>query len=167
MAAVVDLNGILTGLKSVFDTANTAGASPVDLSNSMSQRVKKVLTLHPDLIRPQASDWPFVSCYVTSKNVTGEDIAKDQLSAKRRAQISIEIVGGVFNQNYTDNTKDPASDDCNYLMENIELILRSDYNVGTKVKWQRPDSITYFSSPFDARNHIRAGILRLTGEVIY
>lgn len=167
MAAVIDLNGIKNDLKTLFDTANTIGASPVDLSNNMSQRVKKVLTVHPDFIRPQASFFPFVTCYIISKTIVRDDIAKDQLSAKREAEIDFEVVGGVFNQNMTDATKDPADQDINYLMENVELILRSNYNINTKIKWQRPESVSYYSLPLDATNHIRAGVLKIRAKVFY
>lgn len=166
MAERVNLNGIKDDLVSLF-VANNTTTSSYDLSNGMSQRVKKVLSVHPEMIRPQASFFPFVTCFVTEKNITSEDIAKDQLSAKRTAEVSIEIIGGVFNQNGTDITKDPADRDINYLMENIELILRTNYNMNTKVKWQRPDSVRYFNTALDSANHIRAGILRLTGKVIY
>lgn len=167
MAAVIDLNGIKNDLKTLFDTANTTTASPVDLSNGLTQRVKKVLTVHPDYIRPQASFFPFVTCYMVSKEITRDDIAVTQLQAKREANITFEIVGGVFNQNQTDVTKDPADTDINYLMENVELVLRSNYNINTKIKWQRPESVSYYNLPLDATNHIRAGILRITAKVIY
>ena len=68
MAAVVDLNGIKSTLKTLFDTANTTTASPVDLSNNMTQRVKRVLTVNPEQIPPQASFFPFVTSYITSKS---------------------------------------------------------------------------------------------------
>lgn len=167
MAAVVDLNGIKTTLKALFDTANTTTASPVDLSNSMTQRVKRVLTVNPEQIPPQASFFPFVTCYITSKNISNDDIAKDQLSTKRKAEVSIDVVGAVFNQNQTDVNKDPADTDINYLMENVELVLRSDYNISGKVKWQKPSDVQYYTSVLDARNHIRAGILKLTATVLY
>ena len=167
MAAVVDLNGIKSTLKTLFDTANTTTASPVDLSGSMTQRVKRVLTVNPEQIPPQASFFPFVTSYITSKNIYDDDIAKDQLSTKRKAEVSIEVVGAVFNQNQTDVNKDPADTDINYLMENVELVLRSDYNIGGKVKWQKPSDVQYYTSVLDARNHIRAGILKLTAIVLY
>lgn len=166
MADKVNLNGIKDDLVSLLNTNNTTTSS-YDLSASMSQRVKKVLSVHPDMIRPQASFFPFVTCFMVEKNIISEDIAKDQLSAKRVADVTFEIVGGVFNQNGTNLTQDPADRDINYLMENVELILRTNYNMNTKIKWQRPDSVRYFNTALDSVNHIRAGILRLTGKVIY
>lgn len=167
MAAVVDLNGIKDNLKTLFDTANTTTASPVDLSQSLTKRVQKVLTVNPEQIPPQASFFPFVTSYVTSKTIVQDDIAKDQLNVKRKAEITIEVVGAVFNQNQTSITKDPADTDINYLMENIELVLRSDYNLSNKIKWQKPSDVQYYTSMLDAKNHIRAGILKLTAIVFY
>jgi hypothetical protein len=167
MADVVDLNGIKDNIKTLMDSKNVALSTPVDLSNNLTQRVKKVLTVNPEMIPPQASFFPFVTCYITAKNIIQDDIAKDQLSTKRKAEISIEIVGAVFNQNQTSVTKDPADTDINYLMENVELILRSDYNLGNKIKWQKPNDVQYYTSVVDARNHIRAGIMKITAIAYY
>ncbi len=167
MAEVVDLNGIKANIKTLLDTANTQGATPVDLSNNLTQRVKKVLTVNPEFIPPQNSFFPFVTAYITGKSIISDDIAKDQLNTKRKAELSIEIVGGVFNQNVTDKLKDPADTDINYLMENVELVLRSDYNLGSKIKWQKPNDVQYYTHPFDARNHIRFGIMKITAIVYY
>ena len=77
MASRVDLNGIKTELKSLFDTANTTTASPIDLSSNLSnsKRVNKVLTIHPEMILPQASLFPLVTCYIDSKTIKRLDIA--------------------------------------------------------------------------------------------
>ncbi len=168
MAARTDLNGIKTALKSLFDTANTTTASPIDLSSGLSnsQRVKKVLTVHPEFIRPQASFFPFVTCYVDEKQIDSDQIAGNQLNANRMSDLTINIVGAVFNANMTDVTKDPADDDINYLMENIELVLRSSPNLSGAVKWQKPTGINYFSSQ-DLKGHIRYGVLILTAKVNY
>lgn len=167
MADVCDLNGIKTELKSLFDSANTIGASPVDLSNNMSRRVQKVLTVNPEQIYPQASFFPFITSYIKSKTIQTEDIAGSQLNSKRKSEIDIEIVGGVFNQNQANTTSDPADTDINYLMENAELILRSNPTLNGKIKWQKPNDVQYFTSVLDAKNHIRFGILRLTALIWY
>ncbi len=162
-----DLNGILDQLKTIFDSKNTIGASPIDLSSDLNQRVKKVLTVNPDYIEPQASHFPFVTSFITSKSIDLDDIAgSQQLQGFREATIGIEIVGGVFNSKTADLTKDPADRDINYLMENIELILRSDYNLGRKIKWQKADSVQYYST-FSAKNHIRIGVLKLNAKIFY
>ena len=167
MAAVLDINGIKTELKSIFDTANVVAASPVDLSNGLTQRVKKVLTLNPEMIRPQASFYNFVTCYILDKNIESEQIATNQLRVNRGADVTIQVMGVVFNQNMASATDDPADTDINYLMENIELILRANPTINNKVKWQRPNDVKYFSSNINQQNNVRGGILTLTARAYY
>lgn len=167
MATRADLNGIKTELKSIFDAANTTTASPIDLSSGLAnQRVQKVLTVHPDMIRPQASFYPFVTCYIEDKSTDSDQISGNQLNMKRTADIKIKIVGAVYNQNFTDATKDPADNDINYLMENVELVLRSSPNLNGKVSWQRPDGCVYFTMS-DQKNNVRCGVLTLSAKVHY
>jgi hypothetical protein len=101
------------------------------------------------------------------KSFGDDQIAGNQLSAKRESEIKIKIVGAVFNQNLTDVTKDPADNDINYLMENIELVLRSSPTLNNKVKWQKPEgSVEYFSIGTQ-QNNIRCGVLTLAAKVYY
>lgn len=167
MAARVALNTIKTNLRSLFNTANTTTASPIDLSSDLTRRVQKVLSVHPEMIPIQASHYPCVTCYIPDKPIVSQDITKDQLNCKRRATVNIDIVGAVFNQNFLDLTKDPADEDINYLMENIELILRSDSNLTGAVTWQRPTTCNYYSTILNSNTHIRVGILKLEAEVFY
>ena len=167
MATVVGLNTIKANIKTLLNAANTIGASPVDLSNSMTSRVKKVLAVHPASIPIQASHYPYVSCYIAGKPITSDDIAKDQLSTKRKSKVQIDIVGGVFNQNVTDITKDPADEDISYLMENIELILRSDPTLSNSVLYQKPIECSYYSNLVGSNAHLRLGILRIEALVFY
>jgi hypothetical protein len=168
MAVVVDLNGIKDSLKTLFDNANTTTANPIDLSNGLvNGRVKKVLTVNPEQIPPQASFFPFVTSYIVSKSIEQKTIAVDQLNAKRQAEITIEIVGGVFNQNQISATKDPADTDINTLMENVEYVLRTNSNIDGKVLWQKATDVQYFTSTINATNHIRAGVLKVTAVVFY
>lgn len=165
--SVADLNGIKDQLKIIFDDANTTTASPIDLSANLSKRVAKVLTVNPDLIRPQASFYNFVTCYIKEKSIETEQIAGNQLNIKRQSDITIEIVGAVFNQNFADVTKDPADNDINYLMENIEQVLRTNPTLNNTVKWQKPQNVSYHSSNLNQNNNVRVGILTLAAKVFY
>jgi len=169
MGNVIDLNGIKDEIKSILDTSNVIGANPVDLSNGMTSRVAMVFSgVRPDLIPVQASSWPFVTSYVTQKPITGADIAKDQLNSRRMADVTLEIVGGVYNDNYQGDEKDPAEQDINCLMENIELVLRGNPNLNGKVLWQVPTDVQYFSrKASDSEGHIRAGVITLKCKVSY
>lgn len=167
MAARVDLNGIKTQIKTVLDSANTTTASPIDLSSSLTSRVQRVLTVHPDFIKPQASFYPLVTCYISGKTIENMDIAIDQLNSKRRAIVNIDVVGAVFNQNMLSVDADPADNDINYLMENVELALRASPNLASNVKWQVTDGVTYFSAIVSQNAAIRAGVLSLKATVLY
>ncbi len=169
MAARVDLNGIKEAVQNTLLAANTTTASPIDLSAGLSnnKRVRQILKVNPEMIRPQASFFPLVTCYVTSKPIATMDIAKDQLSSKRRAKVLVDVVGSVWNNNILTIDEDPADEDINYLMENIELALRGDYNLGAKVSWQVAKECTYYTTALDEQTHLRSGILKLECEVFY
>lgn len=167
MADRCDLNGIKTQLSTIFTSANTTTGSPIDLSAGMTQRVSKILKVNPNMIPPQISFYPFVTCYVVSKTMEQKSMSVDQLQAKKMATITVEVVGGILNENFVTDTEDPADEDINYLMENIELTLRAYPTLNSKVIWQIAKDVTYFSSPLDERTHLRAGIITLEGKVFY
>jgi len=169
VATRAPLNQILTQIKTILDAANTTTASPIDLSSNLlnSKRVKKVLRLNPESIVPQASFFPLVTCYIPSKNIVGSDIAKDQLNIKRRAKIPVSIVGSVWNSNFNSVDQDPADTDINYLMENIELALRSDPNLSGYVNWQVATGCQYYTTVLNEQTHLRSGVLTLECDVFY
>ncbi|MBK8260141.1 MAG: hypothetical protein IPK80_02250 [Nannocystis sp.] len=169
MAAVVDLNGIKSAIQTVLNSANTTTASPIDLSSGLSgsRRVQRVLKTHPERIRPQASFFPLVTCFIPSKTITTETIGGGQLRNTRRATIEVQIVGGIWNQNFQQVDEDPADEDIAKLMENVELALRADTTLAGKVNWQRPSSCKYFTTLIDEQTHLRSGVLTLECEVYY
>lgn len=169
MADRASLNTIKTNIASILTDANTTTASPIDLSANLAsnKRVKKVLKVNPEMIIPQASIFPLVTCYIENKNIKADDIAKTQLDTKRRSTVVVNVVGSVWNNNYRNFDEDPADEDINYLMENIELILRSNYNLSGAVNWQKPSGVEYFSTILNNNNHLRSGILKLECEVFY
>lgn len=166
MAVVVDINGILDDVVSLFNSVNTTTGSPVDLSGSMSRRVQLVGSVHPMKIAVQSSKYPFVTIFCTGKNIVGSDIASTQLMAKRQADVMFDVVGICWNNNFSSIGQDPADRDCNYLMENVELALRSLPSVNSKIKWQQPSAVQYYDS-LQEGNHLRAGVIKLKGKVYY
>jgi hypothetical protein len=169
MAVRVDLKGIKEAIQTVLTNANTTTATPIDLSADLTAgtRVREILKVHPEMIVPQASMFPLVTCYIPNKPIKRDDIAKDQLSAKRRATVQVEVVGTIWNDNIVTIDEDPADEDIGYLMENIELILRSDFNLSGKVNWQKPIDCKYYTTILDEQTHLRSGILSLECEVYY
>lgn len=166
MAARVDLYGILENLKTIFETANTTTGSPIDLSQDMSSRVNQVMTLNPMKIPVEANNFPMVTCFVTGKTMESATIGR-QSSAKRKAIVEIDIVAAVYNDDFHTFKNDPADQDINYLMENIELILRSNESLTNKVLWQLGDRVDYYDIRLSEETHLRSGILSLKATVYY
>lgn len=169
MAIRVDINGIKEAIQNVLDAANTTTASPIDLSSGLSnsKRVRKVLKIHPEMIKPQASFFPLVTCYIPEKTIKTETIKGSQLNNQRRATVEVSVLGSIYNSNLVTVDEDPADEDISLLMENIELILRGSTDLNTKVNWQRPSSCKYYTTVLNQQTHLRSGILTLECEVYY
>ncbi len=165
-AGTVDLNAILEQIRYLLEQANTTTAAN-DLSSNMTRRVNKILKVNPVQIPLQASFYPFVTCHVVSKNIETQDISRNSTSAKRKAVVEVDVVGAVWNPNFQQDSEDPAAEDINYLMENVELVIRSSVNLGSKVTWQLADSTSYDGARIDEQTHLRAGVLSLKGTVFY
>lgn len=167
MAERCDLVGIKEQMRVLFETNNTTTSTVLDLSSNLTRRVQKVFKVHPEMIPIQASLFPYVTCYIDNKQMGTNDIASSQLNAKRRSTITVNVVGMVFNANFSRIDEDPADEDINYLMENVEYILRSDSTLNSKVKWQIPSNTQYYSARLDNQTHLRAGVLQLQAQVFY
>lgn len=169
MAVRSNLVGIKEAIQTILQNANTTTGSPIDLSSDLlnNRRVQQVLKIHPEMIRPQASFFPLVTCYIPQKSVISADIASTQLISKRRARVPITVVGSVWNSNFRSIDEDPADEDVNHLMENIELILRSDHTLNGTVNWQKPVECKYYITVLDEQTHLRSGVLTLECEIFY
>lgn len=167
MASRIDLNDILEQLQTVFQTANTTTASPIDLSSSMNARVQTIAKVHPEKIPLQASLFPFITCFITGKNTSDQTIGKSQANIKRKAVIDIEVICAVWNDKYASADEDPADKDIHYLMENAELVLRSSETLNASTLWQVPTRVSYFSSSLDETTHLRAGVMSLQATLFY
>lgn len=162
----IDLNNLKTQLQTIFSAANTTTASR-DLSNGLETRVQSILTVNPARIPVQSSWYPFVTIYIDSKEITQEGFVKDQVTAKRKSIIDVKVIGAVWNSTVVDNQVDPADDDCESLMENIEEILRSNPTIAGVATWSIPTNVTYHSAPIAEEASLRAGILNLQTTVFY
>lgn len=167
MAVRCDIVGLLEEVQTILETANTITASPIDLSANLTTRINKVLKVHPERIRPQASFFPLVTMFISSKPVVTQDIANSQLQATRRSKINLSIVGSIWNTNITSVDEDPADEDVQYLMENIELALRGNPTFNAKVAWQAPTDVKYYITLMSEKTHLRSGILNYECEMFY
>lgn len=163
----LDISAIKQEIKSLL-VANNTTTSSVFLSNNMTTRVKKVYTVNPEKIELTANATPYVTIYTDRKSIEQADIARNQAIARRQTDLTLNIVGALWNQNFSaDITKDPADDDLEYLMENIEEVLRQYPDLEGNVSWQVPEETDYFSMPIDEDSHFRAARLKLKCRVFY
>jgi hypothetical protein len=162
----IDLNNVKEQIQSILQTANTLTATQ-DLSSGLETRVQRILKVNPSRI-PVAAHWyPFVTVYTDSKQIEAADFAKDQLSARRKAVLNLKLIGAVWNSTISDEEVDPADEDCEDLMENIEQILRANSTLAGVCSWSFPSGVTYHNANLDEGVHIRAGILDLQATVFY
>jgi len=162
-ASALNLPGIKTQIKAQLDAVIAT-----TLSTNLSTNVEKILKVNPELIPIQPSFYPCVSVFHESKAISLLDIAKNQDNGKREGLIQIKIAGILWNDNFADVTGDPADDDCEILMENIELVLRqSDTTFAGLVLHSKPTSVTYHSYPVSEDTHFRVGLLTLEAKAHY
>lgn len=170
MASVVNLTGIEDSILTFLNANNTsAGATVRDLSLSMTSRVNRIVDYDPSLIYPQPSYFPAVCAFIDEKTILTDQgtIAKDQLTAKRRAELSLKVIGMVWNSNIQTDISDPASKDIKKLMENIEYIFRGYSLLSGTVSWQSPVDCTYHNVSLGEETHLRAGVLTFKAKVDY
>lgn len=168
--ATVDLNGIKTAIQDILSDANTTTGSPIDLSNGLTNRVQRVLTVNPELIPIQPSYFPCITMFYESKTVDLSTIAKDQLTGKRRSVIECKVVGIVWkdDMNTADfDLADLADNEVEILMENIEQVLRSDPKLDGKALWSYPTGVTFHNLQIDESSHFRTGIMNFQITVHY
>lgn len=165
-ADTIDLNNIKESLRFILNQQNDSSLD-VDLSAGMVNRVRKVLKINPEKIPIQASFFPCVTVFVDGKSVDLETMAKSQVIGQRRALIDVKIVGLVWNDTFAVDTEDPADEDLENLMENIELILRSHPTISQNATTSKPRGTDYFSFPVSEQTHLRAGVLTLEVRVDY
>lgn len=166
--AQVDIQSIKENLRFLLETANTTTASPVDLSNNMTDRVQKVLRVNPSRIPLQASFFPYVTVYADSKEMKQQTIAVNNANAVRQATLRMKIIGAV--QNWTiDNSfeQDEGDDDIEILMENIEEIIRNNETFSNTVTWKAPEKVTYYDTDLDEGTSIRVAVMELRAEIYY
>ncbi len=163
----VQINTIKETIRYVLETANTTTGLPIDLSSNLTQRVKTVLKVNPEKLRPDAPLFPCVTTFLSQKKIEAKTISKDQVVGARKAVLSFKVVGMMWNQNMTTYKEDPADNDLEYLMENVEVVLRHYATLNNLCNWQIPHAVTYHSSGYDEQTHMRVGIIDLEVMIYY
>ena len=168
--ARIPLNTIKSTLKGLLETANTTTGSPIDLSDSLVDRVRQVLEINIDRIPIQPSFFPCVTMFYDGKTVELQDIAKNMLNGRRRAEVDLKIVGVVWIDNINTTNyqyKDLADNECEQLMENIEQVLRNDPTVTNTINWGKTTDVSYHSFAYSEEANLRTGILNYKMTVFY
>ena len=165
--SVIDLGQIKTEIKSLLDTANTTTAAPLDLSSGMTDRVREVGTINITRIPFQPSFYPAVTIYYDNKIPEEATIARDQLQARRKAKLQIQIAGIVFLSTVTDDLTDDADNEIEKLMENIEQVLRQDSTLGGTVLWTGTDKTEFHNVNISEDSMMRVGIMDFFATVFY
>lgn len=168
--AVADLPGLKAAVKTLLDGANTTTGSPIDLSQSLADRVKQVLQINVEKMPIQPSFFPYVTMFYESKQIELSDTAARQLNGRRTGLAELKIVGCVWiddmnTANY--DIKDLADNECELLMENVEQVLRSDPTMAGKCLSSHPTAVTYHNFRNQEGAHLRAGIMNLRVRFFY
>lgn len=165
----INIATIKTQIKSALDSNNTTTSAILDLSQGLSQRVKQVATVNPELLPIQATAMPVVTISLESKSIENKTIAKNQVDGRRLARLRFRITAMVWNQNSFSASPfaDPAANDLEIFMENIEFILRNYSDLANAVNWQFPTDATYHQASLDEDSHFRVGFLDLEASVYY
>lgn len=167
----VALGSIKSSIQSILETANTTTGSPIDLSDSLTTRVQKVLQINIEkLPSPQPSFFPYITMFIDGKQVQLQDIAGSMLNGRRKATIDLKIVGVVWVDNMNTANfeyKDLADNECEQLMENIEQVLRNDPTLGGNALWSKTVDVSYQSIPVSESSHLRAGLMTHQITVLY
>lgn len=162
----IDIGNIKTQFKSIMDSFNATSAA-YDLSTGLTTRVQKVFKVNPIKIPIQATLFPYVTIYPTDKEIDASQIARDQLTAKRIADVGLNIVGAVWEPNNITVDSDPADDQIEKLMENVEEVLRRNFKLNGAVEWTRPEKVSYHTYPIDEQTHMRVGLLEIVAKITY
>lgn len=169
-ASTAPINQIKEQIRYVLAENNTAtGAPTLDLSSNLDRRVQSILKLNPERIPLNDNETPCVTVFTDSKSpIEPRAVNVSGLNGKRKAEINYKVVGMVYAPNYiADPTEDKGDDEIEYLMENVERVLRAYDDLGGTVNWQFPNAVTYHSASFDEESHYRVGILDLRVTLLY
>lgn len=164
--SVIDLDNLKTNIQSILSNANTTTAD-VPLSDNMVNGINSVLKLNPEVFPIEANCLPAVTTWIDGKTIEFQQIAVNQQNARRMATIDLKIVGFALNDSYTTYDEDSADNDCEYLMENIEEIIRRNPTINGIAKWTKPTTVTYHNLTLNDETHFRAGLMTLEVKIDY
>jgi len=81
--------------------------------------------------------------------------------------VNLKIIGMVWEPFTTDLREDPADEDLEILMENIERVLRGYDELAGNVNWQFAELCEYHTLGYDEQAHLRGAILSIKATLFY
>lgn len=168
MSTEINLPAVKDAIKTVLAANNTSTGAPIlDLSDRLSPlRVQQILEYNPIEIQPQPSFFPCVCIHTEGKTIELSDMAVNQINGRRKGVATFFITGVVWVDTFDNPLEDPSVTQVEYLMENIEQVLRGYPDLNANCKWQYPTAIDY-GSLISEDVHLRAGRLTLEATFYY
>ncbi len=166
-AQTVNIGQLKQNVATILEAANTTTGSPIDLSANLATRVNTINRYNPEVMRLDHSRLPAICIYTDRKDPELDDIARNMATGKRRAKLTLRIAGLVWSTDFSDASTDPADDELEILMENIERVLRSEDTLFGQCRWHVPKGITYHTAPFDEETAFRVGLMDLEIDLQY
>jgi len=165
----VNINGIKESIRSILAGANTVGGSPIDLSEDLSTRIKNIYKVNPEKVMSirEANNLPGIAIHTARKVITPKTISQNLVNGLRQGVVTVTVTGLIWNPFTLTNSEDPADDDLELLMENIEKVLRSSPTLGDNAKWHFPTDVTYHSASFDEETHFRVAFMDIDVTTLY
>ena len=167
-AGTVPINELKEQIRYVLTQNNTTtGYEVIDLSANLSTRVQKVAKVNPEKLMMRGNELPAVTVFTSRKSAEPQTISKNMANGKRKATVTLTVAGLVWVPYTTNNLEDPADDDIENLMENVERILRSYDSLSGNANWHFPTGVTYHSASFDEQTHLRVALMDLEVTTFY
>lgn len=163
---VIDLNAFKENIQTVLQQQNTTGASIIDLSSGLTNRITKVFKKHPRHLVSQASEMPLVTVFLEGKKPENKTIAPTRQLAKRQGEVRVNIAAMFYDNNFQNNDDDEAEDDLEAVMENIEEIISRDPTLGGVCDWIKPEDVVYFTIAEDQAAML-TGVFSFTASKFY
>ena len=158
----IGLGGIKTAFRNIMVNNNTTTSE--GLSENLSTKVAFIGKTNFEKVMFDAEKYPFVTCYYDNYEIESETMAKDQATGKRLATLEMKIAAGIWNPNFGAITADPADDELEILLENIETVMRNNTDMSATCDWQKPTGVefnTFIATDEEDDAHIRVGIMTL------
>ncbi|RJP50519.1 MAG: hypothetical protein C4586_05910 [Anaerolineaceae bacterium] len=166
--SVIDIATLKSAIKAQLDDNNTSTGAPIrDLSSNMSKRVVRVALMNPIDYQIVTTEMPAVCIYTDTKIPKNTSVGAVN-QTKREGMLRLTVCALNYNPNMAGANvyNDVASQDLEYLMENIEEILRQSPEI-SGAKWLQMGEITFHNSPADEDTYFKLAFTDLTYKYFY